>query len=82
MLFIIQFFQANLKPLMLGIISFIGIYLLKKNKVLEAKNIIAENRLNETKKVIDVQNKIIEITKDTKPTDFDGNLERMRKNEL
>ena len=82
MLFIIQFFQANLKPLMLGIISFIGIYLFKKNKVLEAKNIIAENRLNETKKVIDVQNKIIEITKDTKPTDFDGNLERMRKNEL
>ena len=82
MLFIIQFFQANLKPLMLGIISFIGIYLFKKNKDLEAKNLIAENRLNETQKVIDVQNKIIEITKDTKPTDFDGNLERMRKNEL
>ena len=82
MLFIIQFFQGYLKPLMLGIIGFLGLYLFKKNKDLEAKNVIAENRLNETQKVIDVQNKIIEITKDTKPTDFDGNLERMRKNEL
>ena len=67
---------------MLGFVSFLGIYLFKKNKDLEAKHLIAENRLNETKKVINVQNKIIEITKDTKPTDFDGNLERMRKNEL
>lgn len=82
MLFIIQFFQIYLKPLMLGIIGFIGVYLFKKNKDLEAKNLIAENRLNETKKVIDVQNKIIEITKDTKPTNFDSNLERMRKKEL
>ena len=82
MLFIIQFFQGYLKPLMLGFISFLVIYLFKKNKDLEAKNLIAESRLNETKKVIDVQNKIIEITEDTKPTDFDGNLERMRKNDM
>jgi hypothetical protein len=85
MLFIIQFFQANLKPLMLGIISFIGIYLFKKNKVLEAKNIIAENRLNETQKVIDVQNENIEIKKEVinalreiKDLDIGGNVERMR----
>ena len=82
MLFIIQIFQIYLKSLILGVIGFLGIYLFKKNKDLEAKNLIAENRLNETKKVIDVQNKIIEITKDTKPTNFDSNLERMRKNEL
>lgn len=82
MLFIIQFFQGYLKPLMLGVITFLGIYLFKKNKDLEAKNLMVENRLNETKKVIDVQNKIIEITEDTKPTDFDGNLERMRKNDM
>jgi hypothetical protein len=82
MLFIIQFFQIYLKPLMLGIIGFFGLYLFKKNKDLEAKNLIADRSLIETKKVINVQNKIIEITKDTKPTDFDGNLERMHKNEL
>jgi len=82
MSFIIQFFEIYLKPLMLGLISFLGVYLFKKNKDLEAKKLIADRSLIETKKVIDVQNKIIEITKDTKPTDFDGNLERMRKNEL
>lgn len=82
MLFIIQFFQAYIKPLTLGIASFLGVYLFAKNKDLESKKLIAENRLNETKKVIDVQNKIIEITKDTKPIDFDGNLERMRQNDL
>ncbi len=82
MLFIIQFFQIYLKPLMLGFITFLGIYLFKKNKDLEAKNLIADRDLIETKKVIDVQNKIIEITKNTKSTDFDGNLERMRKNKL
>jgi len=67
---------------MIGFISFLGIYLLKKNKCLEAENLIAQNRLNETKKVIDVQNKIIKIIEDTKPVDFNGNLERMRKNQL
>jgi hypothetical protein len=67
---------------MLGIIGLLGIYLFKKNKDLEAKNLIADRRLIATKKVIDVQSKIIEITKDTKPTDFDGNLERMRENDL
>ena len=67
---------------MLGIIGFLGLYLFKKNKDLEAKNLIADRSLIETKKVINVQNKIIEITKDTKPTDFDGNLERMRKNDM
>ena len=67
---------------MLGITCFMGLYLFKKNKDLKAENLIVKNRLNETQKVIDVQNKIIKITKDTKPIDFDGNIERMRKNKL
>jgi hypothetical protein len=37
MLFIIQFFQGYLKPLMLGVITFLGVYLFKKNKDLECR---------------------------------------------
>ena len=49
--------------------------------VATADEAYALNGLSAAETYLD-QNKIIEITKDTKPTDFDGNLERMRKNEL
>lgn len=42
----------------------------------------ADKHVNETKKVIDVQNKIISVTKNTKRTNIAGNIERMRKNKL
>jgi len=80
--FIIQFFRTYLKPLFIFIISFIGVYLVKRNKYLSEKVMSADKHVNETKKVIDVQNKIISVTKNTKRTNIAGNIERMRKNKL
>jgi len=82
MFYIIQFFQKYLKPLLVVVWGFFTFYLLRKNNNLEIKNIINDKNLVETKKVVDVQNKIIEVTKTTKRTDITGNIERMRKKKL
>lgn len=42
----------------------------------------ADKNVIETKKVINVQNKIIDVTKNTKRTNIAGNVERMRKKKL
>ena len=81
-MFIIQFFITYLKPLLFTVGGFFTFYLLRKNKDLETKNIINDKNLVETKKVVDVQNKIIDVTKNTKRTNIAGNVERMRKKKL
>ena len=56
--------------------------LICRNRWLEAKRerLDAENKYNE--RILDIQNKVIDVTQNTKPTDFDGNIKRMHNHEL
>ena len=79
---IIQFIRAYLKPLVVGLASFIFLNTISANKELRAKNEDIKKDLIKTLKVANVQKKIIEINRNTESVNFDGNIERMRNGEL
>ena len=62
-----------------GIIVFI---LYGKNSRLKKENDELIKQLENSDELIDTQKKVINVTKNTKPTDINGNIERMRQNKL
>lgn len=82
MVWIIQFLGDFVKPLMLGVIGLAGLIWFKNTNKLKAEKIVMETSLGATKKVIDVQDKVIQATTRVKATNFSGILERMRGNKL
>lgn len=56
--------------------------LICRNKWLEAKRekLDAENKYNE--RILNIQNKVIDVSQNAKSTDFDGNIKRMHDRKL
>ncbi len=78
----ISWLLLNLKEigvLTFGIFSFL---LLRSNRHLKEQNEILDGRLQVTEKIIDIQRKVIDVTENTKPSDFDGNIKRMQDDKL
>jgi hypothetical protein len=72
-----MFFIAYFKEILLAIGTFIAVYLFRKNKVLTLENKgLAENNI-EKEKVINIQQKVLDVSESVKPTDLDVNLERL-----
>ena len=72
-----MFFIAYFKEILLAIGTFIAVYLFRKNKVLTLENkVLAENNI-EKEKVINIQQKVLDVSESVKLTDLDTNLERL-----
>jgi preprotein translocase subunit YajC len=78
----ISWLLLNLKEigvLTFGIFSFL---LLRSNRRLKEQNKILDEQLQDNTKIIDIQAKVIDVTENTKPSDFDGNIKRMQDGKL
>lgn len=73
----INFLFSNIKSIGIGIIAFIGIYILRKNKILACKNQILTEDNNQKDKVISIQNEVLDATEKIEPADLDGSLDRL-----
>lgn len=72
-----MFFIAYFKEILLAIGAFIAVYLCRRNKALTLENKgLTENNL-EKDKVINIQQKVLDVSEKIKPTDLDVNLERL-----
>lgn len=65
------------KEIILGIVGCFVLYLMGKNKSLAKKNEELQTTNGENNKVINIQQKVLDVSENIKPTDLDGNLERL-----
>ena len=72
-----MFFIAYFKEILLAIGAFIAVYLFRKNKVLTLDNQILKENSIEQDKVINIQQKVLNVSESVKPTDLDVNLDRL-----
>ncbi|UXM65477.1 hypothetical protein [Megaira polyxenophila phage MAnkyphage_25.80] len=72
-----MFFIAYLKEILLAIGAFIAVYLFRKNKALTLNNQILKENSLEKEKVINIQQKVLDVSESVKLTDLDVNLERL-----
>lgn len=72
-----MFFIAYFKEILLAIGAFIAVYLCRRNKALTSENQeLKDNKLQQDK-IINIQTKVLDVSKNVKPTDLDVNLERL-----
>lgn len=72
-----MFFITYFKEILLAIGAFIAVYLFRRNKTLTLENKgLTENNL-EKDKVINIQQKVLDVSESVKLTDLDTNLERL-----
>lgn len=74
-----MFFFTYLKEILVGIVAVFTLFLLRRNKILTAKNNELQQNNTEKDKVINIQAKVLDASENTKSTDLDGNLERLCK---
>jgi len=78
----LNFLLGNIKNIGFAVAAFFGICILKRNKDLSVDN----NNLKQTNlqkdKILDIQQKVLDVTQNTKPTDIDGIIDLMRKDKL
>ena len=73
---------SNISKIGMGIFGVVGLFLYGKNSKLTQENAKLQQDLKVNDQIIDIQNKVIDAAQNTKPTDLDGNLERMHKDKL
>ena len=78
----INFILSNLKSIGLGIWGVFTLYILGKNSKLSKDNNNLNLSLKEQSKNIEIKDKIINVVQNTKSTDIDGNIKRMRNQKL
>ncbi|HNQ68343.1 MAG TPA: hypothetical protein PKN32_08185 [Bacteroidales bacterium] len=72
-----MFFITYFKEILLTIGVFFTVYILRRNKTLTLDNKeLVENNF-EKDKVINIQQKVLDVSESVKPTDLDTNLERL-----
>lgn len=73
---------GNLKDI--GILTFglFSLFTLSSNSKLKKKNNDLQNQVTDNNKLVDIQQRVIDVTENTKPSDFDGNIKRMQDGEL
>lgn len=78
----ISWLLLNLKEIGVLIFGIIAFLTLRSNKHLKEQNKILDEQLQNNTKIIDIQQKVIDVTENTKPSDFDGNIKRMQDDKL
>ena len=78
----INFLLGNIKNIGYAVAAFFTVYILKRNKdlSLENNNLTKDNLTKD--KIVEIQDKVINVVQNTKPTDIDGNIKRMRNKKL
>ena len=77
-----SFLFTQIEKIGLAILGVFSLFLLGRNSRLSKQNKSLSSDLQGQSQIIDIQKKVIDVTKNTKPTNLDGNLERMRKDKL
>lgn len=72
----------KIEILAISALGFLSLVLLGRNSSLSKQNKKLNQENSNQVKTIHVQKKIINVAKNTKPTDIDGNLKRMRSRKL
>jgi|688.fasta_scaffold1113464_2 hypothetical protein len=70
---------AYLKEIILGIVGFFAFYLFNKNRTLKAEKEVLSGIITNKDKVINVQNKVIEISTNIERTDINSSIDRLSK---
>ena len=73
---------SKIKGYCVMLLGLFSLFLLGRNSRLSKQNQRLNSNLQGQKQTIEIQKKVINVAKNTKPTDIDGNIERMRKNKL
>lgn len=79
---ILMLILNNISKFAIAVLGLFSLYSFSKNKKLKNENedLIKEDNTN--KKVIEVQKKVINVTKEYKPVNISDNIKRMRENKL
>lgn len=77
-----NFLLSNLRSIGLGIWGVFTLYILGKNSKLSKQNDELNLDVKEQAKTIEIKDKVINVVQNTKDTNLNGNIERMRKNKL
>lgn len=78
----ISWLLLNCKEIGVLALGIFGFLVLRSNTYLKKVNKEIEEQLKDTTKIIDIQAKVIDVTENTKPSDFDGNIKRMQDGKL
>jgi len=68
---------AYLKEIILGIVGFFALYLFNRNKTLKAEKEALTGIITNKDKVINVQNKVMEVTTGIERTDINYSIDRL-----
>jgi hypothetical protein len=68
---------AYLKEILLGIVGFFALYLFNRNKTLKAEKDVLTGIITNKDKVINVQNKVMEVTTSVERTDISSSIDRL-----
>ena len=79
---ILKIFTAKTEHIFVLIGGLIGLLLFGRNSKLSSQNRQLNAKLQASNEAIKKQRKVINVRKNTKPTDIDGNIQRMRQNKL
>ena len=79
---ILKILTSNFKHLLLLITGFVSLFLLGRNSRLSKQNKTLSSDLQGQSQIIDIQKKVIDVAKNNKRTKLNGNITRMRKDEL
>jgi hypothetical protein len=66
-----------LKEILLGITGFFALYLFNRNKTLKAEKEALNGIITNKDKVINVQNKVMEVTTGVERTDISSSIDRL-----
>jgi len=79
---IFNFLLSNLNSISLGIWGVFTLYIFGRNSKLSKENDNLNIDIKEQAKNIEIKDKVINVVQNTKSTDIDGNIKRMRNQKL
>ena len=72
----------NIKEIGILTFGFFSLLTLNANRRLKEKNNDLQGQVKDNFKLMDIQQKVLDVTQNTKPTDIDGIIDLMRKDKL
>ncbi len=72
----------HIQSIGVGLVGIFCFLTLRSNRNLKKQNEAIKAQLRDNDKIIDIQQKVIDVTENTKPSDFDGNIKRMQDGKL
>lgn len=78
----LRWLLGNLKEIGVFTFGIFSLFILRANSKLKKKNNELQNQVTDSNKLVDIQQRVIDVTENTKPSDFDGNIKRMQDGEL